>query len=186
MGASDTEAEEARPDKRIEAQRRTHRREGRQLRVGESRDETEAERLDRNYNELLQELRVTQTGTQILFAFLLTIAFTRVFADSDRFTHVVYSMTLVACAVATAFLIAPVALHRTLFRRGLKEDIVVWSNRFAIVGVYVLLGAVLGALVLALDVVLTRGTAITISAAVATLTVGLWVVLPVTVRVRER
>jgi hypothetical protein len=155
-------------------------------RVGESREETEAERLDRNYGELLQELRVTQTGTQILFAFLLTIAFTPVFADSDAFTHTVYAATLVACAVATAFLIAPVALHRTLFRRGLKQHIVTWSNRFALVGVYVLLLAVLGALVIALDVVLPRGVAVTVSALVALLTVGLWVVMPLTVRVRDR
>ncbi|TPX04580.1 sodium:proton antiporter, partial [Schumannella luteola] len=33
---------------------------------GDGRDETEAERLDRNWNEILQETRVVQTGTQIL------------------------------------------------------------------------------------------------------------------------
>ncbi|WP_336922189.1 DUF6328 family protein [Aquipuribacter sp. SD81] len=150
------------------------------------RDEDEFERLDRNYNELLQELRVTQTGTQILFAFLLTIAFTREFQERDEFTHAVYAVTLVACAVATSLLIAPVALHRTVFRRGLKEDIVSWTNRAAIAGVYVLMLAVVGALVIALDVVMSRGLALGVAGAVTVVTVGLWVVLPVTLRVRGR
>lgn len=146
--------------------------------------ETQAERLNRNYNELLQELRVTQTGTQILFAFLLTIAFTPVFADSGPFTHRIYAATLVLCAVATAFLIAPVAVHRVTFQRGLKKKLVSLSNWFALAGVYVLMFAVSGALVIALDTVLPRGVAVGVSLAVAGLTVGLWVVLPVWVRVR--
>jgi hypothetical protein len=146
--------------------------------------ETEGERLDRNYGELLQELRVTQTGTQILFAFLLTIAFTPVFADAGPFTHRIYAATLVLCALATALCIAPVALHRTTFQRGLKRQLVSMSNRFALAGVYVLLLAVAGALVIALDTVLSRPVAVGVSVVVALVTVGLWVVLPVVVRVR--
>lgn len=141
-----------------------------------------AERLNRNYNELLQELRVTQTGTQILFAFLLTIAFTRPFQDAGAFTHQVYAVTLVLCAVASALLIAPVALHRTVFRHGLKQRLVTLSNRFAQYGVYVLLAAMTGALLIALDVVLSRPVALVVVGAVAAGMVGLWVVLPLLVR----
>lgn len=148
------------------------------------RQESESERLDRNYGELLQELRVSQTGTQILFAFLLTIAFSPVFDDADDVTHSVYAVTLVLCAVATALLIAPVAMHRTVFRRGLKEQLVTLSNRSALVGVYVLLLAVTGALFIALDTVMPRSLAVTVSGAVAALMLGLWVALPVTLRLR--
>lgn len=148
------------------------------------RDETPEERLDRNYGELLQELRVTQTGTQILFAFLLTIAFSRPFAEADDVVHTVYAVTLVMCAVATALLIAPVAVHRVVFRQGLKEQVVALSNRFALAGVYVLLVAVTGALFIALTTVMPRPTAVLVSAAVALLTVGMWLVLPLWVRLR--
>ncbi len=147
-------------------------------------DETEAERLDRNYGELLQELRVTQTGTQILFAFLLTIAFTRSFADQDDVTHTVYAVTLVLCAVASALLISPVAVHRVVFRHGLKGELVSLSTRLALAGVYVLLLAVTGALFIALDTVTPRPVAVVVAAVVAGLTVGLWLVLPLVVRGR--
>ena len=141
--------------------------------------------MDRNYGELLQELRVTQTGTQILFAFLLTIAFTPVFADAGPFTHRVYAGTLVLCALATALLIAPVALHRTTFQQGRKHNLVRVSNVLALAGVHVLLLAVVGSLVIALDVVLSRTLALVVSGVLAALTVGLWVVLPLVVRLRH-
>lgn len=149
-------------------------------RPGESPDE----QLDRNFGELLQELRVTQTGTQILFAFLLTIAFTPVFTDADDFTHRVYAVTLVLSAVASALLIAPVAVHRTVFRQGLKEPLVTLSSRGALAGVYVLLLAMSGSLLLALDTALPRVLAVGIAAAVGALAVVLWVLVPVVLRLR--
>ena len=39
---------------------------------GATRNENALERVDRNLVELLQEVRVVQTGVQVLFAFLLT------------------------------------------------------------------------------------------------------------------
>jgi len=146
--------------------------------------ETESAQLDRNFGELLQELRVTQTGTQILFAFLLTIAFSPEFDEVDDVVRGVYAATLVLCAVATALLIAPVAVHRTVFRRGRKRQLVILSDRCALAGVHVLLLAVTGALFIALDRAMARPAAATVTAVVALLTVGLWVVLPVVVRVR--
>ena len=50
------------------------------------RHETEGQRLDRNVDEMLQELRVAQTGVQILFAFLLTIAFQQRFPEITNFS----------------------------------------------------------------------------------------------------
>ena len=146
------------------------------------RDETENERYDRNFNELLQELRVTQTGTQIFFAFLLTIAFTRVFRDSDDFTQDVFTATLLLCALATALLIAPVALHRILFQHGYKRQIVQWGSQLALAGTYVLALALAGALLLALDYPLGRSVAITTTAAVLAGFVALWLFLPLVLR----
>ncbi len=78
----------------------------------DERGESEAERLDRNYGELLQELRVTQTGVQILFAFLLTLAFTQRFAQITSFQRGTYVVTLLFAAGAAALLIGPVSFHR--------------------------------------------------------------------------
>lgn len=150
------------------------------------RRETESERLDRNFNELLQELRVAQTGTQILFAFLLTTAFTPLMHDADRFSQVLLSVTIVFAALATGLLIAPVAVHRTAFRRGLKDEIVRTSSRLATGGLFFLVLTMLGGCLLALDSLLSRGTALAATAAVALWFAGFWLLLPLAVRRRGR
>ncbi|MFD7443919.1 DUF6328 family protein [Streptomyces sp. NPDC059909] len=149
-----------------------------------ARRETEAERADRNFIELLQELRVIQTGVQILFAFLLTLAFTARFPSLDSFQRGTYVTTLLLAVVAAALFTAPAALHRGLFRRGAKEEIVLVSSRLAGIGMAVLALALTSAVLLVVDVV--HGTPEGIVAAAATLLVcaGLWAVLPWAVRRR--
>ena len=83
----------------------------------DGRDETPLERLDRNWDELLQELRVTQTGVQILTAFLLTVPFTNGFSQLDGFQRDCYLVVLCGSVLTTALLMAPVAYHRVLFRQ---------------------------------------------------------------------
>jgi putative flippase GtrA len=149
------------------------------------RHESKAQRLDRNYGELLQELRVVQTGVQILFAFLLTLAFT------DRFTHVsafqrgTYVVTLLFAAAATAFLIAPVAYHRIVFRHQQKDDLVRDANRMALAGIGCLLVAMVGAVLLILEVTLGQPAATTLAIAVAAFFLLWWVVFPVVSRTRD-
>src|SRR3954462_6148761 len=109
------------------------------------RHETEKERLDRNLNELLQELRVALPGVQVLFAFLLTVPFQQGFSKADGFQKDVYLVTLLLTAVATALLIAPSAYHRLEFRQNDKKHIVTVANRFAIAGFAVLAAAMTSA-----------------------------------------
>jgi hypothetical protein len=142
------------------------------------RSETPAERDDRNFNELLQELRVSQMGVQILFAFLLTLAFQSRFARVDTLQLTIYAVTLLLCAGATAFLIAPVALHRTLFRQGRKREIVEAASTLAKWGLLLLFLAVCGAVLFIFDVVLGRGLALGLTAGVAALFLVLWYVVP--------
>src|SRR5437870_4649433 len=80
--------------------------------AAQARHETPMQQADRNFNEMLQELRVAQTGTQILFAFLLTVAFQSGFHALHGLALAVYAVTVVTAALATCFLIAPVAIHR--------------------------------------------------------------------------
>lgn len=77
-----------------------------------ARHETALERDDRNFVELLQELRVTQTGVQILFAFLLTLAFTQRFTELDSLQRGTYVTTLLLSVAAAVLLTAPAAVHR--------------------------------------------------------------------------
>jgi Family of unknown function (DUF6328) len=98
------------------------------------RDETEAERDDRNLVELLQEVRVVQTGVQILFGFLLTIAFQPKFEKLSSFQKADYLGTLVAAATTLIMLTAPISWHRLLFRQGDKEHLVRVANRFTVIG----------------------------------------------------
>jgi hypothetical protein len=146
------------------------------------RHETEAERLDRNYSELLQELRVAQAGVQILFAFLLSLAFTQRFAEVSSLQRTVYVITLLLSAGAAALLIAPVAFHRMVFRRRQKDDLVEVSSRLAIGGLIALFLAMVGAVLLILDVVLGNALAGVLTAVVAVWFVLLWFVLPLPAR----
>ncbi|MFJ8594050.1 DUF6328 family protein [Streptomyces sp. NPDC093598] len=147
-----------------------------------ARNETPLQRADRNFVELLQELRVTQTGMQILFAFLLSLAFTSRFEDLDTVQRVTYVITLLLAVLAAALFTAPAALHRSLFQQGAKPRIVQVSSRLATTGLSVLVFAFSGSVLLVVDV--TTGRAGGIAAGVATflVCVGLWGLLPRLVR----
>ncbi|MGH4034997.1 DUF6328 family protein [Actinomycetota bacterium Odt1-20B] len=146
------------------------------------RNETPLQRADRNFSELLQELRVTQTGVQILFAFLLSLAFTPRFPSLDTVQRGTYVATLLLAVLAAALFTAPAALHRALFRQGAKPLVVRVSSRLAGVGMGVLVLALGGAVLLVVDV--TAGRAAGVGAGAGTLLVcgALWGVLPRLVR----
>lgn len=144
----------------------------------DARHETPLERDDRNFIELLQELRVVQTGVQILFAFLLTLAFTPRFTSLDSLQRGTYVTTLLLSVLAATLFTAPAALHRGLFRRGAKRLVVEVSSRLAALGLTVLALALAGAVLLVLDVVLGRAAGVVAGLAVLLVCAGLWAVLP--------
>lgn len=150
----------------------------------EARGETRDQVLDRNVNELLQEIRVVLTGVQILFAFLLTLAFTDRFGDLDDVAKAVYTVTLLSTASATVLLIAPVSYHRTLFRRRRKEDLVVFADRALLAGLGLLVVGISSAVLLVLDVALGRTPAIVGCAFVVVLATVAWYALPLAARRR--
>ena len=115
---------------------------------GETRHETQLERLDRNLEELTGELRVIVTGVQVLFAFLLIVPFDTGFAHVGRFEKTVYLITLVLAALAAVCTIAPSAQHRFLFRHDDKQHLVFLSNRVVIAGLIFLALAMCGCLLL--------------------------------------
>src|SRR6201990_1053316 len=98
------------------------------------RDETEQERVDRNLEELLQELRVALPGVQVLFAFLLVVPFNQRFSSVSDFDSSLCGVTPVVAAVASTLLSTPTVHHRLLFRRRDKEHLVKVANRPAIMG----------------------------------------------------
>lgn len=151
---------------------------------GGDRGETEDQRADRRYVELLQELRVAQTGVQFLFAFLLTLAFTQRFETITDAQTALYVGTLLATAAASALLIGPVPLHRILFARGLKPQLVRGADVLARAGLVMLLLGINGAVLLILDVVLGGVLAFVLSGASVLFFLLVWGVYPMTVRGR--
>jgi hypothetical protein len=150
------------------------------------RNETPAERSDRNWSELLQELRVTQTGIQILSGFLLTIPFQSRFEELDPALVVVYLAAVACGTLSTLFVVAPVPLHRLLFRRHVKNLLVDSSDVLARIGLALL--AVTVVLVTALVFGFVLGTTSGLVAALAgTLTfLCAWLLLPLLLRSRPR
>src|SRR3954454_361918 len=149
------------------------------MRAAELRGETLDQVLDRNVSELLQELRVAFTGVQILFAFLLGLAFTQRFKDLDGFQIAVYTVALMSSALATMLLIAPVSFHRMVFRRRQKAALVAVADQLLIIGLAVLVPTMCSSVLLILDVVLGRGPAIVGAAFTALVAFVTWYVLPV-------
>lgn len=147
--------------------------------------ETESERVARNWDEILQELRVTQTGTQILLGFLLTIPFQQRFADLEGGQIAIYLALVAVAALATILALAPVALHRALFRRGEKPRLVIAGNLLLRLALAAIALALSGTVFLIFDVVLGHPAAVAAGVAALLLTAGMWAVLPALVRGRR-
>ena len=142
------------------------------------RHETEAEKMDRNWDELMQELRVTQTGAQILVGFLLTIPFQQRFGQLDEFQRTVYLVLVGLAVLATVLIVTPVSLHRLLFRRRLKRELVRVGSVFALSGLAVLGVVLTGVPLLLFDVVVSRRAGLVAAGVVAVLLVGFWLTVP--------
>jgi hypothetical protein len=155
-------------------------------RPGDGRDETEGERLDRNWNELLQELRVTQTGTQVFTGFLLTIPFQQRFADLTPGQLVIYLVLVGFSTIATVLAIAPVSLHRALFRQGAKTHIVKTANLLLIAALAAVGLTLTGTVLLIFDVVVGHPAGVVAGAITFILTALAWAALPAVTRRDQR
>lgn len=149
------------------------------------RRETPAQRYDRNWNEVLQELRVLQTGTQILTGFLLALAFQPAFHDLGQGQRSFYLVLVVLSALSAVIALAPVSLHRILFRAGAKGTIVSYGHaalQSALVIVSLLL---VGVVAFIFDVVVSDAAAWIAGILLAVFLVVLWVVVPFGLRARH-
>jgi hypothetical protein len=149
------------------------------------RDESQAQRDDRNLAELLQELRISGLGVQVLFGFLLSLPFTVRFTRLSHGQRELYLSSLVLSAVATALLLGPVAYHRMVFRRRHKEPLVRAASVMATLGLATVGLAISAAVLLASSTVTTGLPAALITVFVLLLFGGLWFAFPFARRGRE-
>lgn len=141
-------------------------------------DESRKERTTRKWNEMLQELRVAQTGVQVLTGFLLTVAFSQRFGDLDQTTEIAYLVTVVAAISSATLLIAPVAFHRVLFGKSEKEWLISAANNAARAGLAMMAVTMTGVMFVIFDLVVGQTGAIISSSATAAALVVLWLVVP--------
>lgn len=137
------------------------------------------EQLTRNWNELLQELRVVQTGVQILTGFLLTVPFSSRFAELDAFQVTLYQVVLCGAVLTTGLVVAPVAFHRLLFRRQQRHWIVEAANVTARFGLGLLALTSAGVVFLVFDVTESRSAGIVSFVVSLVIFIGMWVALPI-------
>ena len=142
------------------------------------RRESEQERVDRNLQEMLGELRVALPGVQVLFAFLLVVPFNQRFGQVTDFQKTIYLITLLVTTASTICLIAPTVHHRLEFRRQDKKKIVETGNRIVIVGLGLLAIAMSGAVLFVTDVVYSSTTTVTAAVGVALAFALLWYAIP--------
>ncbi|MFD7783480.1 DUF6328 family protein [Streptomyces nojiriensis] len=148
------------------------------------RNESVEERADRQWQELIQEIRVAQTGVQILFGFLLTVAFTPHFQGLPQTDKVIYIVTVVLGALATGALIGPVSFHRIVSGRRIKPEAVAWAARLTFTGLILLLATCTCALLLVLRVATPNAVVPWLVAGVLAWYLLCWFVLPLWARVR--
>jgi hypothetical protein len=140
----------------------------------DGRGEGALQRADRNMVELLQELRVAQTGVQILFGFLLALSFTERFSRIDAVQLSVYVVTLLLSVVTAGLLVAPAAVHRMTFQCGVKAETVQLGHRLFTVGLGALALTLIGAVLLVLDVAVGWVSAVLAAVMVGVVLIGLW------------
>ena len=169
--------QDARPDSRLPDSR-----------LPDSRrpDETPTERLDRNWEDILQELRVTQTGTQILLGFLLTIPFQQRFTDLNSEQLTIYLVLVGMAAIATILALTPVALHRALFNTGEKPRLVPLASMLVRLTLAAVVLTLSGTVLLIFDVVLGLPIGIVAGVIAAGLTFLAWAALPTLIRRRGK
>lgn len=150
--------------------------------IADGRRETESERLDRNWADVLQELRVVQAGTQILTAFLLAIAFQPRFTELDEFQLILY-LTLVSVSIVTTVLsLLPVSTHRIMFGHLAKKATVKIGDRMlraVLVGVSL---SMIGTAMLIFDFVISREAGLIAAGAVTVIVVAFGFLIPLAVR----
>jgi Family of unknown function (DUF6328) len=152
----------------------------------DERPESPVEKLDRNWQEMLQELRVMQTGIQIITGFLLTLPFQQRFSELDDFQVVVYLVLVILSALTTVVLLTSVSMHRIFFRRHIRVVLVRNTDRI-LRGTLLLLGLVLmGTCWLIFDLVVGRSAGIVVAAALALVVLILWVVGPLLLRSKSQ
>jgi hypothetical protein len=144
--------------------------------------ESETQRVNRNFDDLLQELRVAQMGTQILFAFLLTVPFSNGFHKVTDFQRGLYFVALLLAALSAALFIAPAAMHRVDFRRHLKEQLLETGTRFALAGHALLTITVACVVLLIGDYIYGIAVALPLSVAVFVVWTVLFFVVPLRLR----
>lgn len=143
-----------------------------------TRSETAIQRLDRNWNNLLQELRVVQTGVQLLTGFLLTLPFQQRFDMLTGPMRALYLVTVASSVASTMLLVAPVGMHRLLFHRHKLGVLVATAHRFAFIGLLLLGLALAGATALIFDTVAGHRAGIAAGSGALIAVIGLWIVLP--------
>ena len=144
--------------------------------------ETPAQRLNRNWESLLQEMRVTQTGAQIIAGFLLAVAFQQRFEELDAYQLTVYLVLVCLAALTTVLALGPVSLHRLPFRRHAMSQIVRIGSRLVRATLAGVALVVSGTVLLIFDVVLSRSAGIVAGCVMLVVTTLVWVVLPRLVR----
>ncbi|WP_030761802.1 DUF6328 family protein [Streptomyces sp. NRRL F-2664] len=150
----------------------------------EGRDESPEERADRQWQELIQEIRVAQTGVQILFGFLLTVVFTPLFHELPQTDRNIYIATIVLGSLATGALIGPVAFHRIVSGRRIKPKAVAWASRLTFTGLVLLLATCTAALFLVLRVATHDALVPYLVAGVLAWYLLCWFALPLWARLR--
>jgi hypothetical protein len=148
---------------------------------GDDRDESEAERLDRNWDELLQELRVVQTGVQLLSGFLLTLPFSQRFSELDHWQTRLYLAIMLVAATAVGLTLIPIVVHRRVFQQQVKDRVVTTGHLLSQAVITLLALIIVGTSTLIFSVVVGWTAALVVAAASAAVLVVFLVVVPLLV-----
>ena len=146
--------------------------------MGDNRNESDKERLDRKFQDMLQELRVMQTGAQLTAGFLLTLPFQEPFEDLDQFQRTIYLALVVGAGLTTALLLTPVAIHRKLTGTHVKERVVKSTHRLMAAALTTLATIIVGIIFFTFDVVIDRTMAFVAGGAMAVVVASLLLALP--------
>jgi hypothetical protein len=152
--------------------------------LADGRDETPSERYDRNWIEVLQELRVLQTGTQILTGFLLALAFQSSFADLSENQRTFYLILVVLSALSSITALAPVSLHRVLFQRRAKASVVHYGHAALLTSLATVSVLLVGVVAFVFNVVVGVTASWVAGIVLGLVILVFWLIFPLRIRAR--
>lgn len=155
------------------------------LNAGDSLEQQRDVDREEKFDDLLQEIRVLLSGSQVLTAFLVILPFNAGFTHLNTFERGVYAATFLTALLSLILFATPAAQHRLNWPLPDRPSFKRFSNRMVIAGLLPLSLSLILATHLVLTEVVKASWTNWMTGGVAVIIAALWWIVPLLQRRRK-